>query len=143
MASVERGAVSGPPAEVARRYVVFGRVVRERREELGLTQAEIQSYLGKSETYMSLVESGKLQPRAKTLAKLAEKLELHYGYLAPLCGMMPWPETGEPRPRRAGLLGVIKHLSDEELGRAEKVLRVMFSKQVPKQRAEGDGKHER
>ncbi|MBI2698644.1 MAG: helix-turn-helix transcriptional regulator [Mycobacterium sp.] len=48
----------------------FGRVVRARREELGIQQEEMSSYGGPSSTTMSRIERGVAPPSPKSLRKL-------------------------------------------------------------------------
>jgi transcriptional regulator with XRE-family HTH domain len=40
-------------------YVRFGKYVRNRREELGLTQNEVAEYIGTTQVYLTYLESGR------------------------------------------------------------------------------------
>lgn len=40
-------------------YVRFGKYVRSRREELGLTQNEVAEYIGTTQVYLTYLESGR------------------------------------------------------------------------------------
>lgn len=51
----------------------FGARLRELREKVGLTQAELSEGIAAS-SYISLLESGKRQPQADMIAKFAERL---------------------------------------------------------------------
>lgn len=53
----------------------FGRIVRERREELGFQQEDMDQHGGPSSTTMSRIERGVAPPSAKTLRKLDTGLD--------------------------------------------------------------------
>lgn len=57
-----------------------GQRIRDRRLELGLSQAEIAEGM-LSPSYVSLVESGRRQPAASALAHIAERLRVDVEYL--------------------------------------------------------------
>ena len=57
----------------------FGRLVRTRREELGIQQEEVDDHGGPSSTTMSRVERGIAPPSAKTLRKLDAGLQWQQG----------------------------------------------------------------
>lgn len=54
----------------------FGRVIRERRRQLDLTQQEVAHRIKTSTPYVGHLESGKRHPSEKILARLAEVLAL-------------------------------------------------------------------
>ena len=54
--------------------VVFGRVVRRRREQLGLSQEEFADKAGVHRTYVSSIELGKVQVSIWVAQRLAEAL---------------------------------------------------------------------
>ncbi|HJU28511.1 MAG TPA: helix-turn-helix transcriptional regulator [Candidatus Binataceae bacterium] len=54
----------------------FGRVIRERRRQLDLTQQEVAHRIKTSTPYVGHLESGKRHPSEKILARLAEALAL-------------------------------------------------------------------
>lgn len=53
----------------------FGRIVRERREELGLQQEDVRDHHGPSSTTMSGIERGAITPSPLTLRKLDTALQ--------------------------------------------------------------------
>lgn len=63
--------VAGTALEIA-----FGSVIRELREERGLSQEELSFACGRHRTYVSLIERGKSSPTIQTLWMLAEALEV-------------------------------------------------------------------
>lgn len=67
-----------PKTELAE---IFGRIVRDRRRELGLTQAELEGDEDFHQTYLSKLEIGKLEPRLSAIVHLEEKLQLPPGEL--------------------------------------------------------------
>ena len=52
----------------------FGRIVRSRREQLGIQQEDLDQYGGPSSTTLSRIERGVADPSAKTLRKLDQGL---------------------------------------------------------------------
>ena len=52
----------------------FGRVVRRRREEAGLSQEALAEAAGLHRTYISLLERGQRQPQLETIRALARGL---------------------------------------------------------------------
>jgi transcriptional regulator with XRE-family HTH domain len=54
----------------------FGRVVRERRLELKLTQADLEGEDGLERSYISRIEAGKTQACLRNILSLAEKLQM-------------------------------------------------------------------
>lgn len=57
------------------RQRVLGQRVRERREGRGATQEELAHLAGLHRTYMTHVETGRVNPGLETLARLALALE--------------------------------------------------------------------
>lgn len=73
-------------------------LMKEKREQLGLTQAQIAKALGIAANTYSQYESGKRQPDYETLIKIAEILKTSVGHLlstevAPALGMASIPLT--------------------------------------------------
>ena len=64
-----------PRAETAPYRKALGLVIRERREELELTQEEVGYWAKVDRTYMSTLESGQRNPTLETLIRLAEALD--------------------------------------------------------------------
>jgi transcriptional regulator with XRE-family HTH domain len=54
--------------------LAFGRVLRERRTEAGLSQERLALDAGVDRTFVSLLERGERQPTLATLWRLAEAL---------------------------------------------------------------------
>jgi transcriptional regulator with XRE-family HTH domain len=52
----------------------FSCLLKRRREEMGWTQKELAAVLGKSESYISLLESGTRRPSERTARMLARIL---------------------------------------------------------------------
>lgn len=76
---------------MARPPTDLGRILRRRREALGLTIREVQRRCGISNSYLSQVENGKIEhPGPLYLAKIAEIYQIpvgdiyyHIGYVPP------------------------------------------------------------
>lgn len=56
--------------------MTFGDRIRNRREELGLTQTELAEKTKLQQGYISRVERGKFEPTAPTIISLAVALEI-------------------------------------------------------------------
>jgi transcriptional regulator with XRE-family HTH domain len=83
---------------------VLGTRLRERREQEGLSQAEVSRRTGIIQRDVSLLERGKKQALwADTLRRLAETLRCSTDYL---CGLTDDPTPRKrPRPRTAAPVG--------------------------------------
>lgn len=57
---------------------MIGRKIKNRREELGLTQPELAEISKLSQGYISRIESGKFIPKASTLIVIAASLKISY-----------------------------------------------------------------
>ncbi|MCL5278429.1 MAG: helix-turn-helix transcriptional regulator [Planctomycetes bacterium] len=60
----------------------FADVLRQLRERAGLSQEALAAKSGLDRTYISLLERGQRQPTLKTLARLAEALNMSLAALA-------------------------------------------------------------
>ena len=67
------GATSGQDKEL---HSVFGKVLRELRTQVGLTQEQLGFECELDRTFISLLERGLRQPTLTTLFALAEKLKV-------------------------------------------------------------------
>ncbi len=56
--------------------MTFGQKVKNRREELGLTQTELASKAHLSQAYLSQLENGVFNPTAPMIVRLASALAL-------------------------------------------------------------------
>ena len=54
--------------------------VKQRRNRLKLTQAELASRAGTAREYLVEIEKGRKVPKATTLAKIADALHVRVGY---------------------------------------------------------------
>lgn len=59
----------------------FGRAVRKRREERGLTQDRFAEAIGVTQSHVSSIERGAADIRVSTVAKIADALDLDLGEL--------------------------------------------------------------
>ena len=68
---------------------MIGQEVRRRREQLGLTGAELAARSGLSPGAISQIENGKRTPRSTTMMKLAQGLGVEVGELYPKVPSQP------------------------------------------------------
>jgi len=61
--------------------IAFGRVVRQRRIDIGLTQEQLGFEAELRRTYISIIELGQQQPSLNTIFKLARALQISPGRL--------------------------------------------------------------
>src|SRR5918997_3793121 len=77
---------------------MIGEEVRNRREELGLTGAQLAARAGMAPSAVSQIETGKRTPNSTSVIKLAAALGVEAGDLFPK-GQAPLPlESEERRP---------------------------------------------
>lgn len=67
--------VAGTGKGATARQRLFGRRVRARREELGLTQEELAHRASINRTYIGSLETGQRNPSLDTIARLAAALD--------------------------------------------------------------------
>lgn len=60
---------------------MVGQLLKEKRNELGLTQEELASDVGISRTYYADVERGRYNPGLKVLIRLAKRMNLDLNLL--------------------------------------------------------------
>ena len=74
----------------------FGRFLRERRKQMGLTLQSLAKLSGVSQTYLTNIENGKRGiPSPEILNKLADPLEISYKELMEKAGYLPREATQE------------------------------------------------
>lgn len=76
----------------------FGDCVRTRREELGLTQAEVGERIGTAAAYVSQIESGGTKWPKTYVPALAKALDVSERELAQWAGRMPSSTSINPLP---------------------------------------------
>lgn len=59
----------------------LGETIKRAREQKGLSQKDLAAYLGKTSTYISIIERGTQTPSHDLLTKIGEKLDLPYPLL--------------------------------------------------------------
>jgi len=89
--------------------VAFGRLVRDRREALGLTQAQLADALGLGQSAIAYWETGTNVPRAAMVLPLARALSVSVEWLstaiaadAEATPMRQAPKKRKRRPRGGG-----------------------------------------
>ena len=83
----------------------FGKRLRERREQAGLSQAEVSRRTGIIQRDISRLEHGRKPALwADTLLRLAQSLQCSVDYLTGLTDD-PTPPRKRPRPRKAAPVG--------------------------------------
>lgn len=75
----------------------LGRVVQQRREELGLGRRELAERSDVSYPYLSQIETGDRDPSLRVLRKLSEALEVPVEQLAGLVSPSAWLSESTPR----------------------------------------------
>lgn len=81
----------------------LGRLVAERRHELGLSRRDLADRSGVSYPYVSQIETGDRDPSLRTMRKLAEVLEVPVEQLASMVSplvLQTLAPLSAPRPRR-------------------------------------------
>ncbi|MBI5722412.1 MAG: helix-turn-helix domain-containing protein [Planctomycetes bacterium] len=88
----------------------IGAIVRQRREQLGLTQDEVAVLAGISKPYLSNIETGKAKhpPSDKVLADLEPALKLDCGELMKVAHMMATP--ADIRQEHESLIAEVRNL---------------------------------
>ncbi len=82
----------------------FGKKVKERRYELGLSQAALAEMCGLSGRSVYGYEAGEKEPRRSTVLKIAEALEVNDSYLTDDSVEGPYDEVKEKYVAQAGRL---------------------------------------
>lgn len=61
--------------------LLLGETIKRARMDKGLSQKELADFLGKTPTYISIIERGTQMPSHELLIKLGDKLDLPYPLL--------------------------------------------------------------
>ena len=56
----------------------IGKIIKKRRNELGLTQEMLSEKVGICAVYMSFIETGKRTPSMKTFANICRELSIEF-----------------------------------------------------------------
>ena len=97
--------------------VAMGRLIRQAREERGMSQEQLAEAIYRSRPAVSEMESGKMEPDASTVLMLAFALEKPIPYFfPPPYGPYHAPEANTPLEQELILL--FRSLPDESLQRA-------------------------
>lgn len=103
---------------------IFPQRLRQVREALGLTQAQLARQIGIRREHLNILEHGRSFPTITTLARLATALEVTTDYLL---GLTDTPQTGEvgaleqvaaplSPSNYQWIMGLVKMLIDEQQG---------------------------
>ena len=112
----------------------FGRVIRERRRQLDLTQEEVARRIKTSVPYIGHLEAGKRHPSQKVVVKLSDALKLDAGELFLLANPKVGPLISEPQKADATpawtafvkdvRLRKIHNITDEEMETLSRVAKM-------------------
>ena len=94
----------------------MGDLIRDAREDLGLSQASLAKKVYRHQASISDIENGKMQPDAETLVYLSEALRKPIGYFFPK-RYVEVIDPDEIHPLLHELLTNAAHLSDDDLQR--------------------------
>ena len=101
-----------PPNQLTR---TMGKLIRQAREESGLSQANLAEKIHRSQATLSQIESGKIRADFETVISLAYALNKPFRYFVPE-EIMPRLE-GEQSILEAELLAQASQLSEDDLER--------------------------
>lgn len=100
-------------------YRIMGFRIAQRRQSLGLKQAQLAKKVGISAKYISDIETGKRHPSLETLVKICEALRITPDYI--ILGAMVKEED-------LNILDSLKLLSPQDKRKAEKIIRILCEK---------------
>lgn len=97
----------------------LGRYIKERREELGLTQDELATRIGTSRAYMSQIESGRAKWPQSLIPGLARALNVTQVELAVVAGLITETKVSRDDPFAPGdvrrkILAMLPELRDDD-----------------------------
>jgi transcriptional regulator with XRE-family HTH domain len=117
----------------------FGELIRSRREELGITREAIAKHVGRTESWASLVETGKRKPDIDVVPALARALQkdpkaltqlyiqqFHPG-VARVLFDVPAPEVSDQQPSvtDSEICRSLAELPDDIRGEVERLVRTL------------------
>jgi transcriptional regulator with XRE-family HTH domain len=95
---------------------LLGRSLQERREEMGVGQADLAKRIGVTQQTISRWENGEIVPPPKRLTQLAAALEIDLDRLLGYAGYLPGSPAVHSRSELLrAFYDLISDLSDEEL----------------------------
>lgn len=100
-------------------YRIMGFRIAQRRQALGLRQAQLSKAAGVTQKYISDIETGKKHPSLETLVNICEALRITPDYV--ILGAMVKEED-------KNIVDSLKLLSPQEKRKAEKIIRVLCEK---------------
>lgn len=101
----------------------LGKAIAQSRKERGWTQAELGEKLGVHQSHVTRWESDRVKPREKTLASIAEALDVSPEELLFSGQDVIASSLNIEDPELVGLLADIPKLEEEQLGALKIVLR--------------------
>jgi transcriptional regulator with XRE-family HTH domain len=119
---------------------MIGQEVRRRREELGLTGAELAARSGLSPGAVSQIENGKRTPGSTTVMKLAQGLGVEVADLFPKKAQAPLfrepPDRATQEERLAGWEAAVEEVRRLREGGRAQLAELLVAWQASKQRGE-------
>lgn len=111
--------------------MALGKRIRNRRLELGMTQAELAKKTGVSEATINRYESGDIKnPRQPILLKLIQALKVEPNYLM---GWSDAPPTPTVDPQRRYLLDKVNSATPEQLDKIAQIMRLIEIEDISNQ----------
>ena len=105
----------------------YGRVLRERRKHLRMTQEVLAERVGTNRSHLAQIETGRIRfPEAELRAQIAKALGSTDGELLRLAGVVRVPEESDPEP----LASVVGDLPDDPRARLAELLPLLDDRQA-------------
>ena len=108
-------------------YSDLANIVSSARKKHGLSQRKLSSLLGMSNSYITHLESGKIQPTVETLNKISLILEIQYSKLAILANYIDSKNSYNLQRFES-----LNNLTDEELNSVLDYAEFIRSKRIEK-----------
>lgn len=86
--------------------------IRERRKELKMNQAELATKAGMTQTGISTIELGKVDPTTSNIKKIAAALDVSLDYL--ILGIANKPPERDFSKQQQELLEIMQHMTEPE-----------------------------